>query len=478
MPRVREPCAHDDMEETPILTVSSVRGGQGASELTQASLLDGPIDPRHLRALRMGLLWSRRRFLVRAGIAGTLVGLLVAFLSPERFTSTARLMPPESQTINQLVLFRSLAKLARFDPDSLGDGALMLTSPADVFASILSSRTVQNGIIDRFDLRKVYGKSTWEETRKELSRRTHISVDRKNPMLAIEVTDHDPQRAKDLVEEYISQLNLTSTQMNTSSSHRERVFLEQRLAEVSRDLESAEKELSQFASGNSLVDMKEQDETTIRALLNLEGQLIAEKIQLKGLREVYSDGNIRIRAEQARIAELSRQMQELDGRSDASKAAPRAPGARASLRKLPLLGVGYSDLFRRVKIEEGIFEALSRKYELAKVQEAKDLPSVTVLDPPEVPERRVFPQRLLLIAVGLCFGFLFATWWTFVRADWDHLDAEDPSKVLASSVYLAIASETQPERKAIAAVAERSKPLWNRLRIACGQIGGAVDDRQ
>jgi hypothetical protein len=44
-----------------------------------------------------------------------------------------------------------------------------------------------------------------------------------------------------------------------------------------------------------------------------------------------------------------------------------------SIRELPILGVTYSDLSRELVMQEGIYETLNKQYELAKVQEAKEI---------------------------------------------------------------------------------------------------------
>ena len=71
-----------------------------------------------------------------------------------------------------------------------------------------------------------------------------------------------------------------------------------------------------------------------------------------------------------------------------------------TLRQLPILGVPFADKLRHMKVEETVFETLTKQYELAKVQEAKEVPSVKVLDAPVVPERKSFPPRLLIMSVG------------------------------------------------------------------------------
>ena len=407
-----------------------------ASTADPLNLLDPPMDPRYLRSSRLALLWDRRRLLFDASLWGAALALLAALLSPSRFTSTARLMPPDPPLMEQLTLLRSLSELAGFSLDSSKTGtSSTFIIPANVFATILSTDSIQNGVIEKLGLRKVYGTGTQADARRELSRRTKISVDRKTHFLSIEVTDHDPQRARQITAEYIAQLNSLLNRVDNSASHRERVFLQQRLLEVGHDLQDAESGFSQFSSNNFLVDLHDEDSTLQQTVLYLQGRLIAEKTQLQALRTLYADDNVHVHEAQARILELTRQMRQLVGHSNTPMADSVETAPLIPLRELPIRGVNYIDLLRRVKVDEALFEALARKYETARAQEAREHPSVTVLDAPEVPEKRVFPLRVLMIAAGACFGFLSCVTWIFLKSDWDRLAPEDPAKVLAASAF-------------------------------------------
>jgi uncharacterized protein involved in exopolysaccharide biosynthesis len=273
------------------------------------------------------------------------------------------------------------------------------------------------------------------------------------------VTDHDRNRAAAIGREYIDQLNHVLVDLNTGSAHRERVFLEGRLSQVNQDLETAEKEFSQFSSKEGALDIKEQGRAMLEAAAQLEGQLIAAETTLQGLEQIYTANNIRVRATQARIEELKRQILKMGGTPEVPPAAASgtqgtqsAPAAGTSaateaqnldalypsIRKLPLLGVDYADLLRRTKVEEAIFEVLTREYELAKVQEAKEIPSVRVLDAPDVPEKKSFPPRSLLTLLGALLGLGTAIAWTFGTVQWNARDAGDPAKVLALEVFTAV----------------------------------------
>ena len=131
---------------------------------------------------------------------------------------------------------------------SMAGDLLGLKSSSDLFIGILQSRTVQDDVIDKFDLKKVYSDRRMEDARDDLAKNTSVSADRKSGIIAIQVVDKSPTRAAAMAGEYVNELNRVVTQLNTSSAHRERVFLEDRLTQVKQDLESAEQNFSQFAT--------------------------------------------------------------------------------------------------------------------------------------------------------------------------------------------------------------------------------------
>ena len=156
----------------------------------------------------------------------------------------------------------------------------------------------------------------------------------------------------------MNQLNSVVITLDTSSAHRERVFLENRLQEVQVDLEKSEKDFSEFASKNVALDVKEQGRAMIGATAELEGQLIAAQTELEGLRQIYTNENVRVRAVQARIDEYRRQLQKMGGKTSTGPTTfpdgTTEPNADLYplIRQLPLLGVAWADLYRRKRLKK------------------------------------------------------------------------------------------------------------------------------
>jgi uncharacterized protein involved in exopolysaccharide biosynthesis len=381
--------------------------------------------------------WSERTFLVRLSILGFVLGLLVAFLIPALYTSSARLMPPDNRSgVSPAMVAASMA--ASRGAGGFGDIAgdvLGLKGSSDVFVGILTSRTVQNQIIEQFDLKRVYGLSHIEDARLQLASRTGISVDRKSQIITVTITDHDPKRAAAIAGAYIAELDRLVAELSTSSARRERIFLEERLRAVKQDLQVAEKEFSQFSSKNAAIDIKEQGKTMVVAAATLQGQYIAAQSELEGLRQIYTDNNVRVRSVMARIAELKRQLEKLGGKGEDASSEP-VDYLYPSIRKLPLLGVTYADLYRRTKVQEAVYEALTQEYEIAKVQEAKEIPTVKVLDPAYIPERKSSPPRLLIGISTLFLAFVGGIVFLLVSKSWHEKDSRDLSKAIATEIWI------------------------------------------
>jgi uncharacterized protein involved in exopolysaccharide biosynthesis len=405
-------------------------------------------DQRTVTWLR--LLWTQRQMLFRVTLYAMLASTALVFLIPSRYESTARLMPPDNQSSSGLAI-AAAAMSGTAATGGLGGIAgdlLGAKSTSDVFVGILGSRTVQDKLIQQFDLKKLYGARNMEDARKALTTNTSLSVDRKSQITSITVTDRNPQRAAAMGQAYVGELNRLAAELSTSSARRERIFLEGRLQGVSKDLEVAEKDFSQFASKNAAIDVKEQGKAMVEAAAMLQGQLIAAQAQYEGLRSIYTDDNSRVRSARARIDELQRQLEKLGGKDESSINASSQPGDSMypSIRKLPLLGVTYADLYRRTKIQEAVLETLTKQYELAKVQEAKEIPTVKVLDTANTPDKKSYPPRTLFIFLGTTFAFMTAACWVFGKTAWDATDPSDERKVFAQEVFTTVVARLPFER--------------------------------
>jgi capsular polysaccharide transport system permease protein len=400
--------------------------------------------PEDKKAERLWALWRARRFFWGVAWKALLASMVIAFVVPSHYKSAVRFVPGDNSSNsggNSMMGFLSKA-IGGSDslPSGLGlDAAGLLgnkTSGA-FYVEVLKSRTVQDRLINRFDLRARYKKSTYFEARKKLTKFTEIEEDKKSGVITLTVTDYEPKVAAQIANAYVEELNRLAVDLNTSSAHRERQFLEQRLAAAKDDLGHATAGLSQFTSKNSMVDPQNEGRAVMDAAARMQGELIASETELKGLQQIYSDDNIRVRTLKARMAELQSQLKALVGRNSDPAAADSSSHSSApypSMRTLPALGSRYADLYREAKIQEAVYAFVTQQLEMAKIQEAKELPIVRVMDAGVASEKRSSPIRSLIVAGCVLGALMLACIWVMGRHRWEQVPADDPYRLLASDV--------------------------------------------
>jgi uncharacterized protein involved in exopolysaccharide biosynthesis len=380
------------------------------------------------------LFWENRGFLMRAGIYALVASVLIALLIPVRYQSATRLMPPDTELGSLGMLAAAAGRAGSGMLGGLASDLMGVQSSGALFVGILQSQTVEDGLIEKYNLMRLYHDRKIEDARKDLAEHTDISQDRKSGIITIVVTDHDAKRAAAMAQSYVHELDRLVAQVSTSSARRERIFLEGRLNAVKTELDNSAKNFSEFASKNTAIDIPAQGKAMVEAAARLQGQLIAAQSEVEGLKQIYADNNVRVRAAEAQAGELKRKLNEIGAGGTGGSGDGESP-LYPSIRKLPLLGVAYADLYRQTKIEETVYELLTQQYELAKVQEAKEIPSVKVLDTAMVPTKKSFPPRTVIVILGTMLGVALAMTWIVGKAQWDATEASDPRKALASDVW-------------------------------------------
>lgn len=384
----------------------------------------------------VSLFWDNRHLFVRITGIVFVLSILFALTLPKEYASTARIMPPDQGSSSAMIAALlgkgsgggGLAGLAGSLLGTKNNGAL--------FVALLHSGTVSGRLIDRFDLQREYRKRYRDDTARQLARLTKVTEDTKSGVISITVTDRTRERARDLARGYLDELNNLIARVSTSSAGRERDFIEKRLTTVQAELQRAQLDLSNFSSKNTTIDIKEQTRATVDAGARLEGQLIVSESELDSLRQIYGDQNVRVRAAKARNASLQRELQRTNGPSgqNSNEGSIDAGHPYPALRQLPALGVQWTNLYRNVRIHETVFDLLSEEYETARIEEAKSIPTIGVVDFPSIPERKSGPHRTLIVLASTVFSVVMTAVFLLARRSWMAIDEQDPRRILAKRV--------------------------------------------
>lgn len=350
------------------------------------------------------VLGKRKRLIMKVVACGALLGLAVVLLLPRKFAATARIMPPQqNQSITTLMLGQ-LGPLAAMTRGDVG-----LQNPSDRYVAILHSRTIADALISRFSLMQVYGKSRNEDARERLDEVSEISTGRES-VISIVVDDRDPQRAADIANAYVEQLQKVTQTLSVTEAGRRRLFYEQEVHKANGELASAEQALKHVQETTGMIQLDRQSKAMIEGLATLRAQVMAQEAQVQSMRAFATEENPDlVRAER----ELTAMKSEYAG---LERGRGRSSIFDVPLEKVPSAGLEYMRRLRELKFRESLLEILSKQYEIARMDEGKDAATIQVLDPAVRPgvEERTWSFRLVIGQVIVVFAFLLAVLLAFL----------------------------------------------------------------
>jgi capsule polysaccharide export protein KpsE/RkpR len=294
---------------------------------------------------------------------------------------------------------------------ALGGGDLLggVKNPGDLYSGILRSRSIASELVKRFDLMSVYHVKKESQAEKVLGSSTDVTVDIKSSIVTVDVTAKSPVLAHDLASAYMDALREVNGRLALSQSSQRRLFFGQQLAKEKDDLEDAEVELKKTEEQSGLIAPTGQTEVEIGTIAQTQAQIAVREVQLAALRDAATEQNpevIRLRSE---IGDLQGQLFRLQ-RGSGGESAAAIPTS-----KVPELQLEYVRKEREVKYHEALFDMLSKQYEGARLDEARDAPLLQMLDPASYPDTKSSPKRMYIMLGGLVFGFLASCVWVLTR---------------------------------------------------------------
>ena len=329
------------------------------------------------------------------------VTMAVSLLLPKIYESTAAVLPQmESKEAGALGALMMATGTAGNMAQNLGLNLPGLpTSSTDIFVSILKSRVMADDVISKFDLMERYREKTRVDTRKELAERVRITVT-KEKVIKIAVEDTDPQVAADMANFYVANLDRLNRTVNVSKAGQNRAFIERRLAETQETMGKAEEALRDFQMKNRTVAVEAQSKVMIEAAAMIQAQITAQEVQSQVMGTYLSSDNPDLARIHSNIEELKKQLTMMESGKNGTGMLPGQDRLHPAMIAVPELALQYARLFRQVKVQETLFTLLTSQYEQAKIAEARDTPTVQVLDSGVPADKRSRPRVLLNTAVA------------------------------------------------------------------------------
>jgi len=296
-------------------------------------------------------------------------------------------------------------------------------SVMEILHAILVSRRMGEAIVNELNLMQYYGAPTGASAVNIL--RGEVDV-RPSPYKTLELTvlTRDPQMAADIANAYAANLDRLNKELNLTAATRNRLFIEARIEEKKKKLAEAEEALKRLQTENRTLTITDQARAAMEVAGELHGRIVALEVELAALREFATPNHPMINQVRAQITELRRQLDTME-EQQAYEVAPkrtRAPMSKKifpEFEKAPTLALDLLRLIRQVKVEEAVYGMLVGMLEQAKIAEARDVPTIQVLDPAVVPAVHSRPMTLQNVqvagALSLILGILLAFFLNYLK---------------------------------------------------------------
>jgi capsule polysaccharide export protein KpsE/RkpR len=347
------------------------------------------------------------------------LAVVATLLLPNFYTATARIMPPERATTSALMF--SGAQSAQLA--NLGVGLAGLKNPSDLYVAVLQAQTIADRVIKQFDLRRVYGKKTIEDTRDKLKERSLIKAGPEG-IITLAIEDRDPKRAAEMANTYIAELRQVLREVaNTEASQRLEYYGGQ-LRDAQEALVAAEQEFKEMQTKTGVLHPEAQSEALMKEVAGLEAQILAAEANLSRVSLWSAPANPDYQQAAAYLASLRQQLSAMQSRVRFKG------GVMLGTTDVPESGIQFLRGYRNLKYRELVYETLAKQMEIAKIESSKTPVTIETLDLAATPEKKSWPPRALIVLAVTFIAFALACMRVIVRSTLQSRMDQDPEQAV------------------------------------------------
>jgi uncharacterized protein involved in exopolysaccharide biosynthesis len=337
----------------------------------------------------------QKRLILLASLVIVALGAAVALLLPRRYTATVVILPPQQSGSSTAAMLAQLGNMGALA--SMG-GGLSIKNPNDLQVSLLRSQTIEDTMAERFQLQSLYHRRYLSTTRVQWERHTAIDNGLKDGLLRLSVTDSDPRRAAELATGWVEEYRRMTATLAITEAAQRRLFFERERDTARDELTRAEDDLKQTEQRTGVIEVDSQARAMIASAAVLRAQVDAKQIEIRGMHEFAAGQNPDLRRAEQELSGMEAQLSTMNAAADRSQGDLSMPSG-----KITQNGLDYARAMREMKYREAVYELMTREYEVARVDEAREGALVQVVDPALTPDRPNSAYRIwIAIAALLC----------------------------------------------------------------------------
>lgn len=350
-----------------------------------------------------------RVFIIAITMLVAILSVVISLMMPVWYRAETRLLAPESSGTNPLsaALSSNLSAAA---------SALLGGSGGDFYRyiSIMTSRTMYEKVVDEFDLITAYETADSRFPRSSairmLAENVDFPIDNEYEFLSVAVYDLDPERAANIANFLVAELNVRNQELAAQDASNYRSFVEDRYEESIQTLDSLKTASQLFQERYGVFDLENQAQVFLEQLAAIRTEEITLEIEYEALKAQYGSENAQVKTAQSAVrAARQKSRQALEGQDDILPVAKEA---------FPTVFREFIDLEQELLIQKNILEIIAPLYEQARFQEERKYEAVQIVDAAIPPERKAKPKRSIIVIGATLSAFLISVlfvlgfeWW-------------------------------------------------------------------
>jgi uncharacterized protein involved in exopolysaccharide biosynthesis len=352
-----------------------------------------------------------RKFIIIATFVTAVIVAVISLLLPKWYTATASIFPPDQG--GGMPMYAELIQSLQMPLlGQMGTGA----RPETIFIDMMKSRFVGERLVDEFNLFEVYDVDLIEDALYELHSHTTSTL-QENGLITVSFEARDPQMAADVANRYISLLDEFNQQLNATRASRKKEFIQEQLSKRELTLADAEWKLKVFQETNKTLDINEQLGAAMSIVSDLTAKAIALETELMILEHYAESTSEEYRQKKLEYEQVLEQLKKLKINTDQDEE-DLLRSYIPTLEDIPELALDMLRLKRNVEIENTVYIMLVKELEKARIEEARDTPTVQVMDRASVPNLRSRPRRKVMVVVGGIAGLGWSAFFAMFITAW------------------------------------------------------------
>jgi len=351
-----------------------------------------------------------KRFILTFFFSVAIITVIVSLILPKYYLSEAVIMPPEEE-VEGFGISSLLSRLEELPISGLG--ITQSTEKTKRIVAILESRSLMEKIVNKFELIKNYKVKNMTDAIKRLRTFVKFRI-KESGAISISVVDKLPPRASEMANFLVNELGKMNIELNIEKARNNRIFIEERYKQNKKELAEAEEKYREFQKRYNVISLPEQTEAAIIAAANLSAEIYQIEIELGIKEKTFGRNHSEIRALESELNEYRKNLRRLFEESENPVKAGDEDKLFIPFSKAPEVGIEFIRIKRELEVQNSIFEMLTTLYEQAKIEEAKDTPTIQVLDKAIPPEKKYKPRRALMVTVWSGIALVFSVMLAFL----------------------------------------------------------------